>query len=312
MRRTIGAILRALPFDDRSRRALDEAMLDWAFEAQATPAGARRWWIEARSLTAVLRAITYATLRESVARPEPSLLGRALIFVVVPSLALTFAQDGGAGLGSRVGQAQWIELGALLWPATMLLVAPIGLFLAMSRVPRARQVPAVGVSAVVLVAALVLGGWVVPWANQRFRVITYAAHAGIETDVAATRLPKGFAEQDPLELMSYAVSNPQDRFAIMQLVLKSGISVLAMTMVLLGASVRRLARPLIRWWTAVVLAVCVMALAVLPQLQALNAHAHPILGAVPWLLVALATLALFGLRVAVPGPIHPAQTSAMD
>ena len=312
MRRVIGAMLRALPFDDRSRRALDEAMLDWAFEAQAIPAGARRWWIAARSLAGVVRAIAYATLRESVARPSAGLLSRALIFVVVPSLVLTLAQNGGAGLGSRVSQAQGIAIDALLWPATMFLVAPIGLFLALSRVPRARQIPAVGVSVVVLVAALVLGGWVVPWANQRFRVITYAAHTGLETDMAATRLSKGLAELDPLELAAYAVSNPEDRFALMQLVLKSGISVLAMTMVLLGASVRRLTRSLIRWWTASVLAVCVLAFAALPQLQALNAHAHPVLGAVPWLLAALATLALFGLRVAVPGPLDPAQAAPTD
>src|SRR5262245_66273402 len=87
MRRLVTWLLDGLPFDPRSRRALDETLLDWGHEEDAEHS--KRWLVGISGALAVLRALVVSTCRETVSLPFAWLVKRTALFGVLPAMLLT-------------------------------------------------------------------------------------------------------------------------------------------------------------------------------------------------------------------------------
>ena len=71
MRGLLAAFVRGLPLDTRSRRALDEALLDWAHETARANTFAGRCVVEARSVVSLGRALTSVVACDVSRASEP-------------------------------------------------------------------------------------------------------------------------------------------------------------------------------------------------------------------------------------------------
>jgi hypothetical protein len=85
MRRLVTRFLDGLPCDPRSRRALDETLLDWAHEVHAEGSPVRQALIALRNLFAVVRAVVESTARGLIHVPYGWLAGRAMLFALAVS-----------------------------------------------------------------------------------------------------------------------------------------------------------------------------------------------------------------------------------
>ena len=86
MRRLVAALLDCLPFDPRSRRAVDETLFDWAHEEASAASASRRLATLVRALAAVAPALLVASLSEARRVPAGWLAGRLALFLGVPAL----------------------------------------------------------------------------------------------------------------------------------------------------------------------------------------------------------------------------------
>src|SRR5262245_29641158 len=89
MRCAIAWLIDGLPFDPRSRRALDETMLDWAHEQRNAPTLGRRVLVQLRAAVAIARAVASAVVGDIVRTPWMPLTFRALVVLVTPLVAIT-------------------------------------------------------------------------------------------------------------------------------------------------------------------------------------------------------------------------------
>ena len=165
MRRAISWFLAGLPFDARSRRAIDETLLDWDEEATALrQAQGRRarpleaTVVELRGVASILRVTALSVLRESVDfRWFVSLGWRfAMLFgfaflMAFPS-TLTYADSDRALL----------LLTLSLLPSAIASLLPLALLLILAWRPPAGRGPAVGGVMLVVVGTLALIGWIIP------------------------------------------------------------------------------------------------------------------------------------------------------
>ncbi|MEZ5317753.1 MAG: hypothetical protein R2752_10165 [Vicinamibacterales bacterium] len=166
--------LAAIPFDPRSRRAIDETLLDWEAEAADATRGpaSGRAALDVRWSVALVRVVLLATAREAAGVPLSWLAVRltvGLLFLAV-LLAVPWAWRAGWLLPVDV----WLPSALLLLPANLVAIAPPGVFAALAIRPGRRPVPVVGTACVVLVV-LSAAVTVVPAANEAFRQTIYAA-----------------------------------------------------------------------------------------------------------------------------------------
>jgi hypothetical protein len=292
MRRAVAALLACLPFDPRGRRALDETLLDWAEEMRTAQTRGQRALAGVLGAIGIGRTIVGVTALEVLRLPFGWLIGRLLIGVGVPAALivlfdssglrrLIFAEGYGFTWANRVGVV------ALLLPQAALLVVPIALFVIAAYPPRERRVPAVGFAGAALVCLLAFAGWIVPIANQEFRVVmlnAWTSHRGIE----ARPLARGLNELLPGALVTQVAQARRADPALTVLLLKTGLAALAATLVLAGSGAAALSRRRRRWWVAFGLMVYIAGIAGIPAAAGLDAHAHPLVGLSPWLLAVLA------------------------
>ena len=122
MKAAIEALIRGLPLDERARRILDETLLDWTIEADASWSFGGRIWVGARSVVSIVRVLAVVSVRGATALPIAWLAGRMVLFGLLPSLAFTIAID--ARLPGVVAQLPvWQRSGYELYLAMAMLTA---------------------------------------------------------------------------------------------------------------------------------------------------------------------------------------------
>ena len=244
MRRLVAWIIDGLPFDPRSRRALDETLLDWAHEeAEAGPG--RRWLVGVSGLPAVGRAAIVAASRETTSVPLWWLLKRAALFVVLPATLLSLPMV----LLLLGTDSAWRIPGVLvlLMPEWLPTVAPLGLLLCLMWRPRHVQVQPVGTAIIVCAATLLFLGWILPHTNA-FLVAVYGRPMA---DVLGPLSLRYVDEATLIDLLR-SINHPGAVSALLRI---SGLAALAATSVVLAESLhRRIALRKLDWIAAVPMA----------------------------------------------------------
>jgi hypothetical protein len=288
MRRLVGRLLEILPFDPRSRRAIDETLLDWAREAgQASSIGGRSV-AHVLGLLGVLRAAAGCSLSEIWRAPVRWIALRLMWFGVPMSLLLTLPQV--THLAKSIGGFRAAEAFVWLLPGSLILAAAPALLLALAWRPGQRHVPAIGTAIIASLAMFVLWGWLLPLSNERFS----ARMALAISETQGTPLPvRTIREPTLMDYVRQLDGQPSQRNAALRALVRiAGHSVLAGATVLLAAVLRRRVRmQRLRLIVAIPAAYYVSAIASFPLLRQVVPRGFMDLALV-WLFVAL-TLALF-------------------
>ncbi len=130
---------------------------------------------------------------------------------------------------------------ALLFPIWVGTMGSLALFLSALRRPRAgqRRTPFLALAIFSFAGALIGVGWVVPAANQQFRVNVFAMHGGHR------ELPRGFGEMTLPELIARANSAAPREYQV-QVTNRLGLAALCPVLVLLASQLQQ-KRRVYRW-----------------------------------------------------------------
>ena len=168
MRCVVTWVIDGLPLDPRSRRALDETLLDWAHEEAEANSLRQQAATMFRAIAAVSRAVTSAVGQEVIHLPCYWLAGRVVLCAAIPSAALMwFFYRGTTELRALAPAWTGIELSALLVPHELEILLPL-VFLVASASAMARRAPSIGLALVASSATLLFCLWLEPAANSRF------------------------------------------------------------------------------------------------------------------------------------------------
>ena len=252
MRRLLGGLLAALPFDPRGRRALDETLLDWAAEARGASTLAGRTTACLCGAVAVSRAVCAVTLSEVARVPVLWLVGRVALFGMLPPILLSLVW-----FLSLPGEAPWrellsratttdaIALHVLLLPNLVMPWLPVAFALAVAWPTHQRRAPIVGAATIACVVALIVSGGVEPMANRGFGELARSIQPPVEAHISwsapgqqetlAARIADRWRGSDPVTTVWFAV-------------FETGVAPLCAALVMLGGLVARRAPNLMRRW----------------------------------------------------------------
>ncbi|MEZ5317754.1 MAG: hypothetical protein R2752_10170 [Vicinamibacterales bacterium] len=192
-------LLAAIPFDPRSRRAIDETLLDWEAEAGRTTSPMRRWLLDVRTLVALARVLFVASLRTCRTTPWATTAVRMAVCLCPLALTLAFR----ARLFERVQHLPvryWPESLAALALTSSILIVPLAAFYAAATWPVSRPVPRTGLLAVAVAFVLCaarLGG-AASWHVQT-----------ISTDYIL--FERGYREPGPIGLVDLGLADAAGR-----------------------------------------------------------------------------------------------------
>jgi hypothetical protein len=207
MRRAFQWLASALPFDPRSRRAIDETLADWAVEEQDARTISERVSVAIRGASSLFRTSVLAVLREAALIPGMGLLRRIVVLSVVPAVCLA------APWAFRLLAARsWptaVFAGAVVAQQYIFLFLPWTLFAAAIVPPTPRRVPYAGLAMVSALLVTVVGFWGLPLGNQALRVEFWLASGGNPL----TPPQPGISEMTVAELVSQAVRAPTSGYA---------------------------------------------------------------------------------------------------
>jgi hypothetical protein len=172
---------------------------------------------------------------------------RLFAFGVVPSLVLVLTSF---QFPARWSSTNDVYVAALLVPTMLLLILPLPLFYIAAFPPRDRTLPAVGLAAAALAAALVVAGWVVPEANQQLRKRVWSASLQRPPGDRMAFPERGLNELRPHELITSAWSHPAGP-EMFVLIRRTGHVALSTVLVLLGVAVSVLPQAPRRRWLLV-------------------------------------------------------------
>lgn len=297
MRRVIAWVVDGLPFEARSRRALDETLVDWAHEEQEESTTGGRVLVGVRGALAVARVASISLVRETTdfswCRGLASRLRVFAAVVTLAALALTLAATL-PGLGART-----LGLALTIVPALLLGFLPAAVFLMLAWRPEGRSLPTVGTACVVTLAALAFGLLVVSPSNELFATLALDA------------IKAKYGVSDPLGATAGTRPAFRNEFIMMWTVSQA---CLVGAVVLFAAAVARQSPLSNRWWLAGVPVAAAVSSAVvkfaigLPLLLAFHIGDRSVL---PHLLAAW-TMAILVLVLAVsyPRPVTPPSTSS--
>jgi hypothetical protein len=174
MRRLVGRLLEILSFDPRSRRAIDETLLDWAAETERESSAIRRVFAHALGLVGVLRAVVGCSFGEIGRLPFGWVLPRILL-LGVPMMLISqtplFYQLGGLGPLRLADMMAWA-----LPRAAVVVAAPL-LCLAVGWRSHDRHMPAVGTALLTGLVMTVLVVGILPITNALFSARYFQAYA---------------------------------------------------------------------------------------------------------------------------------------
>ena len=190
MMRTLANLLRALVVDPRSRRAIDETLLDAAAEIAQTRWMGDRCWAAARAIAAVARVSLFSLGRET----RHLYLGRAAFVVgatlIVPVCVTALSYPAQVGLPPITSVGSRVILFALLTVGPVVAFFPISAFAVGIAAARWRA-SLLGLAVVLLAVEVALVGWVMPEAFQLYRQSLYDIQ---RTPAMARAIPRGVAE----------------------------------------------------------------------------------------------------------------------
>ena len=169
MRRLVAWLLAGLPFDARSRRAIDETLLDWDREVTEAKALAEVTGAEIHGVASILRVTSLSVLRESVDLRWFVSLGWRFAILVGFAVVITFP----GALGYADSDRALLLLTLSLLPSTIASLLPLALLLILAWRPPAGRGPAVGGVMLVVVGTLALVGWIIPSSLQGFREMVF-------------------------------------------------------------------------------------------------------------------------------------------
>lgn len=281
MRRAVGRLLDLLPFDRQSRRALDEALRDWAHEHAGADTTFRRGLVCARSLLGVARTIVSTMAREVTRIPAGWLTARLLLAMIPPVLVLATLGWGHMLPRIPLPWALRFEMAGFVLPQAALAVLPLALLLVVAWPHRDRTVPALGLAATALLGALAIGAWILPIANRAFHVAAYASSSNIDRATAARTLLPAPPDLPSFELVSRAIERPAGP-PMGVLLFRTGLAVMAAAFVLLGSALARRPQAVRRLRITAVALVYGLGLALLPAQWELGGHAPAVVGLIPW------------------------------
>ena len=283
MRGLIAAFLLSLPFHDDTRRIIEETFGDWALEAQEARDLPSRLVAETRGIFGITRALAGGLIIELAHVPSRWLLWRLLLITIVP-VAIMFV-DPLFSLRS-VPWSTRVVLSVLLIPGALAVVLPLALFVTVAYPPPNRGVPGIGLAASGFALVLLLAGWIVPTANQQFRVGAYQQLA----DAPRGTLPPGPGEFT-LSQLAARPSGQRSSPETAVLLFRSGLGPLTASLIVLGALVGTLHRHERRSWVMAVVITCILALSPLGGSMQWGAHAVWFVGLLSWLLTGFAICA---------------------
>jgi len=247
----IGSILRVFVTDPRSRRALDETLLDVQSERPPTAGPGHIWW-SLRSTSAIVRVMAMTGSTE-VARFGTAAVGlRILVAIVAPASLLVLWQLHGAEYPGTSPAPQSTLFVALLPQALAGWMPAAAWFLAIWTRGR-RVLPVVPLIVALVGVEFAMVGWITPEANQRFRVTVFEAHKASAPDLYNGTLARGPSERTLSELFRvWSDSRPVERRQLQaRLILCGFVAALAV----LGGVIVRTPRPRRAHWTAGVIVV---------------------------------------------------------
>ncbi len=163
MRRIIAWCVAGLPFEPRSRRAIDETLADWAHEEQEAPTRGRRTRAGVQGILSIARVVSISVIRETVDPGWCRGLGRRWGLVTVVVMLLTLAT---AAPMADATVARTPILAVLSVPLMLLAVLPPAIFLMFAWRPVSRAVPTAGTACFLAVVVLALAGWLVPLSSD--------------------------------------------------------------------------------------------------------------------------------------------------
>ncbi len=175
MRRLVAWFVDALPFDIRSRRAIDETLADWLLEERERPTGIARVTVDIRSAISVARVASFALLREAGDFEwTRGLAHRARVVVgIATALGLIFTWW---AFGSLLG-SWWSLAGFFMIPPALLFLLPPAIVLALSWRPvNSAPLPSVGAATVVALATLCISAVLIP---VSFTVVAISMSEGL-------------------------------------------------------------------------------------------------------------------------------------
>jgi hypothetical protein len=182
MRRVISWLLAGLPFDARSRRAIDETLLDWEGEVREAKTAWERTVTELRGVASIARVTSLSVVRESVDFSWLRGLGRRFVVAggVIMALALV--------LSATATREFALNLRMLLWFVPMLatMALPATLFLIIAWRPSGRCVPSLGASWITGITAVLVIQLVTALAVELFYFLMYQ-DLGIERPSSSPR-----------------------------------------------------------------------------------------------------------------------------
>jgi hypothetical protein len=243
MRRVIRALAQRVPLDDRSRRAIDETLLDWAHEDALGAAPGRRLLAQLRGLASFARVLAFVTIAETWRVPIGWLFLRMSLVLVIPATLLVLAtMPSDLSFGGHLSWHRQLGARASFIPSVAFWIAPFSAFCLGLWTAGPRRVGPLGIGVITLMVMFILGGWLAPLSTQWFRVLVYATLTNLTfADAAgATDLARGVPEFFPSELVLAALDG--SRAAGSLLLHKLLTPFAAAACVLLGYSARRLQR----------------------------------------------------------------------
>jgi hypothetical protein len=163
MRRMIAWCVAGLPFEPRSRRAIDDTLADWAHEEQAAPTRGCRTRAGVQGILSIARVVSISVIRETI---DPGWCrGLARRWGVVAAAVMLLALTSAAPMADALGPGT-LTFAVLSVPLVLLAVLPPAIFLMFAWRPVSRAMPTAGTACVLAAVVLALAGWLVPLSSD--------------------------------------------------------------------------------------------------------------------------------------------------
>jgi hypothetical protein len=186
VRRFVSWCVDGLPFDSRSRRAIDETLTDWALEERDARSRTRRALASVLGLLSIVRVVSFSLVREAAdfgwRRGLARRCGMAVGLVAAMSLVTALPMLHGLGVKA-------LALALLNMPLSLLAFLPPAIFLMFAWRPVGRAAPGAGAACFLAVATLLLAGWIVPASSDLTLGLLQSMGSLLTTDSAPRLSP---------------------------------------------------------------------------------------------------------------------------
>jgi hypothetical protein len=229
----LSAFVDLLVPDEPGRRAIEETLDDWREERARAGSPSARVMVNLRGLFSMLRVLCTVPLRDIIGIEVWRLFALTLLAATIPALIPLTIYVGNLPGALTISELVWLSV--LLLPNAIATFAPLALALGLG-LKRDRAAPVLATILVSVVFLIVMSGWIVPTANQRFRLSVLQTSAGQSRPAPAPGLTELNAAQ--LATLAFEGSTSDRRNAQRVINVRLALIVAAPSMFLLGLAVR--------------------------------------------------------------------------